>query len=538
MCPTQRALISVYDKSGVVELARTLSGRGVEILSTGGTAALLEEAGVPVEAVSDYTGQEEILGGRVKTLHPLIFGGILHRRAEEPEAPGADLSTIDLVAVNLYPFRETAARPDVTLTDALENIDIGGVSLLRAAAKNFQRVVVLSDPSDYEDVARYLERMEDVPEDARRRFAEKAFLHTARYDAAIHQYLVAGSETPEPEEAEEEGKPGLPALLPFHLDRAMDLRYGENPHQRAALYRAGETEGLSLFDAKQLQGKELSYNNLLDLSAAAGMALEFLEPAAVVVKHNNPCGVAAGGETVPAALASAFDADRMSAFGGIVALNRPLDAEGAEILSGKFLEVLAAPDYAPEALEALKKKTDLRVLRWPEMASGSEGKSVLDLRSVPGGMLIQQADRFRFHPASCEVPTERKPSVEEFELIAFAWRVVKHVKSNAILLAGRVNGADGLMVTLGVGAGQMSRVDAVRLAVWKARDTGHGDELTGSVLASDAFFPFRDGVDAASEAGVKAVVQPGGSKRDREVIEAADEAGIAMVLTGIRHFRH
>jgi phosphoribosylaminoimidazolecarboxamide formyltransferase/IMP cyclohydrolase len=542
MSAIRRALISVYDKSGVRELAEALSARDVEILSTGGTARLLEEIGVRVTSVSEYTGQEEILGGRVKTLHPRIFGGILHRRSAEPEAPGSDVPVIDLVAVNLYPFRETVAAPDVTLEDALENIDIGGVSLLRAAAKNFQRVVVLSDPGDYPEILKYLDLMEDVPEEVRRRLAVKAFLHTTGYDGSISQHLQSVGQV---RESNGDAGADLPPSLPLGLDRVLDLRYGENPHQRAALYRSALPAGLSVLDAEKLQGKELSYNNLLDLGAAAAMALEFTETAAMVVKHSNPCGVAAGGGgggegegARPAEmLAAAFDADRMSAFGGIVVLNRPLDGESAEILAGRFLEVLAAPDFEDEALETLKKKKDLRVLRWPALAAGAAGEPGLDIRSVPGGVLVQQADRFRFNLGSCEIPTKRKPTVQEFELLAFAWRVVKHVKSNAILIAGPA-GPEGGMVTLGVGAGQMSRVDSVKLAVWKAREAGRGEALPGSVLASDAFFPFRDGVDAAAEAGVAAIVQPGGSKRDQEVIAAADEAGVAMVLTGMRHFRH
>lgn len=529
MTTIRRALISVYDKTGVLELAEALSQRGVEVLSTGGTAKVLEDSGVRVTPVSEYTGQEEILDGRVKTLHPRIFGGILHRRSGEPKTPGSDVPTIDLVAVNLYPFRETIARPDVALDEALENIDIGGVSLLRAAAKNFQNVIVLSDPGDYAEILKYLDLMEDVPEDARRRLAVKAFLHTAGYDGAITQYFQSL-------ESGEDAQAELPAFLPLGLGRVMDLRYGENPHQQAALYRSGLPSELSVLDAEQLQGKELSYNNLLDLSSAAAIVLEFMEPAAVVVKHNNPCGVAASRMGLPGALAAAFDADRMSAFGGILALNRPLDGEGADILSDRFLEVLAAPDFEPGALEALKKKRDLRILRWPALASGTEGGPSLDFRSIAGGVLVQQADRFQLNLEACRIPTKRKPSVQEFELLAFAWRVVKHVKSNAILLAGRGN--DSIVVTLGVGAGQMSRVDAVKLAVWKAQEAGHGDRLAGSVLASDAFFPFRDGVDAAAEAGVRAVVQPGGSKRDDEVVAAADEAGVAVVITAVRHFRH
>jgi phosphoribosylaminoimidazolecarboxamide formyltransferase/IMP cyclohydrolase len=531
----ERALISVYDKTGVIELAKTLSERGVEILSTGGTAKALEDSGIPVTPVSEYTGHEEILEGRVKTLHPKIFGGILHRRSAEPEGPGADVPPIDLVAVNLYPFQETVGREDVTLEDALENIDIGGVSLLRAAAKAFQNAVVLCDPDDYAETLKYLALMEDVPDEARQRLAVKAFLHTTTYDGAITQYLQSLGTIPP--EVEEELREELPAFLPLGLRRAQDLRYGENPHQQAALYRSGLPSAFSVYDAEQLQGKELSYNNILDLSAAAAMALEFLEPAAIVVKHTNPCGTASG-EPLPAALEAAFEADRMSAFGGIIALNRPLDGESAAVLSDRFLEVLAAPDFAPEALDALKRKQDLRILKWPALAAGTEGPSYLELRSVPGAVLVQQADRYRFNLESCEIPTRQKPSVEEFELLEFAWRVAKHVKSNAILLVGRAEQSEGLMVTLGIGAGQMSRVDAVKLAVWKAEDAGHGHRLAGSVLASDAFFPFRDGVDAAAQAGVKAIVQPGGSKRDDEVVRAANEAGIAMVTTGVRHFRH
>ncbi|MFQ5912514.1 MAG: bifunctional phosphoribosylaminoimidazolecarboxamide formyltransferase/IMP cyclohydrolase [Nitrospinota bacterium] len=523
-----RALISVYDKAGVLELAQALSKRKAEILSTGGTARFLEESGIKVTSVSDYTGQEEILGGRVKTLHPRIFGGILHRRSAEPAGPGADVPAIDLVAVNLYPFRETISRPDATLEEALENIDIGGVTLLRAAAKNYQNVVVLSDPADYAEVLTCLGRGEDVSEGLRRRLAVKAFHHTAEYDGSITRYLQSRDSG-----GESQGE--LSAFLPLALERVVDLRYGENPHQRAALYRSGLPSALSVFDAEKLQGKELSYNNLLDLSSAAAIVVEFTEPAAVVVKHNNPCGAAVGGD-LPGVLAAAFDADAMSAFGGVVALDRPLDAEGAGVLAGRFLEVLAAPDFDPAALDALKKKRDLRIMRWPGLASGAEGRPDFDLRSVPGGMLVQEADRLRLNLAECEVPTKRRPSAEELELLAFAWRVVKHVKSNAILLAGRGDG--DILVTLGVGAGQMSRVDAVKLAVWKAKEAGHGDRLEGCVLASDAFFPFRDGVDSAAEAGVAAIVQPGGSKRDAEVISAADESGLAIVLTGVRHFRH
>jgi phosphoribosylaminoimidazolecarboxamide formyltransferase/IMP cyclohydrolase len=512
-----RALLSVYDKSGVVELASALHALGVELISTGNTQRLLAEAGLPARAVSDVTGFPEILDGRVKTLHPAIHAGLLARRdlpAHMAQLSEHGLAPIDLLVVNLYPFRETVARPDVTLDEAIEQIDIGGVALLRAAAKNHAHVLPLVDPADYPEVLAGL-REGGVAAGLRRRLAAKTFAHTASYDAAIAAYLAGGSQ--------DEAQPlQLPETLTLAWPRAQSLRYGENPHQPAALYGSFHSH------FQQLHGKELSYNNILDTAAAAELIEEFPAAAAAavaIIKHTNPCGVGAGA-TLAEAWEKAFATDREAPFGGIIAANRPLDLALAEQIAEIFTEIIIAPDFTPEALALLQRKKHLRLLRAlrPVSAAGE-----LVLRSVPGGALAQVADRDPLAAEEARVVTRRAPSDAEWSALRFGWRVVKHVKSNAIVYAGPDR-------TLGVGAGQMSRVDSSRLAVWKAQQAGL--TLKGSVVASDALFPFADGVVAALEAGATAIIQPGGSVRDAEVIAAADAAGAAMVFTGRRHFRH
>ena len=504
-----RALLSVYDKSGVVEFAHALHALGIELISTGNTQRLLAEAGLPALAVSAVTGFPEILDGRVKTLHPAIHAGLLARRdlpAHMAQLSEHGLAPIDILVVNLYPFRETVARPDVSIAEAIEQIDIGGVALLRAAAKNYAHVLPLVDPADYPEALAGL-REGGLAEGLRRRLAAKAFAHTASYDAAIAAYL-----------AEEQ----LPETLTLSLPKAQALRYGENPHQPAALY------GTFHSHFQQLHGKELSYNNILDTAAAAELIEEFPadEAAAVaIIKHTNPCGVGVGG-TLSEAWEKALATDRDAPFGGIIAANRPLDLALAERIAEIFTEIIIAPAFTPEALALLQKKKNLRLLKAlrPVSTAGE-----LLLRSVPGGLLAQVADRDPLAAEEARVVTQRAPSDEEWQAMRFGWRVVKHVKSNAIVYAGPDR-------TLGVGAGQMSRVDSSRLAVWKARQAGLS--LQGSVVASDALFPFADGVQAALEAGATAIIQPGGSLRDAEVIAAADAAGAAMVFTGRRHFRH
>ncbi len=525
------ALVSVSDKKGVVELGRGLHERGWDIVSTGGTAATLREAGVSVRGVAEVTGVSEFLGGRVKTLHPAIHGGILARRSvagdmEQLEDRG--YPAIDLVAVNLYPFRETVARADVALVEALAKVDIGGATLLRAAAKNYPDVWPLCDPEDYGRVLEALDREEDDRE-LRRELAGKVYAHTAAYDAAVSGYLS--------DDADREGPPSE-AL--WSLSRCRTLRYGENPDQGAALYRDAASAASGLPALEQLGGKELSYNNLLDLDAGLTAVAPFLDqadPACVVVKHATPCGVATG-RSVGEAFDKAHACDPMSAFGSTVVFSEPLSERAAEEVVELFVECVLAPGYASSAVEILRSKEKLRILRPGEGAGDLEPRGHLrpgwDLRGVAGGVLVQE----RARPASpggfreadgLSVPTRRQPDEEEWRELAFAWAAVQGVKSNAILLA-----RDG--ASIGIGAGQMSRVDASKIAVRKAREADHPVE--GAVLASDAFFPFRDGVDAAAEEGVRAIVQPGGSIRDDEVVEAADEHGIAMVFTGRRLFRH
>lgn len=549
------ALISVSDKRGVVEFARALHEAGVRILSTGGTAQHLIDAGIPVVPVQDVTGFPEILGGRVKSLHPKIHGGILARRdlnsdMAELEAHGID--TIDLVAVNLYPFRETIAKSGVTVADAMENTDIGGPAMVRAAAKNHAHVTVVVNPDRYEQIAAIVARGDEVPAELRRRLAAEAFGHTAVYDAAIAAYLrdqlVAsrGGETVAAEgeaaevgvggasadagvgvesEAAEEASP-FPQELSLPFEKIQDLRYGENPHQKAAFYRdAVSSGGASIPGALLLHGKPLSFNNVNDAAAALDIAREFSDsPVAVAVKHTNPCGVGTGGSLFEA-YQRAYEADPISIFGGIVALNREVDAETAQEMSKTFLEVIIAPSFSDEALAILQQKPSLRLLAVGPLDAGS-GQKQWDIKRVRGGLLVQEIDDIVEDPKQWRVVTETAPTDAELEDLWFGWRVVKHVKSNAIVLA-----KDGM--TIGVGAGQMNRILPTRMAIEQA-----GDRAKGAILASDAFFPFDDVVKAAAAAGIRAIVQPGGAKRDQDSIDAANAAGIAMVFTGIRHFKH
>ena len=521
MSKIERALISVSDKSGVADFARALADRGIEILSTGGTARLLREAGIPVVEVSDYTGFPEMMDGRLKTLHPRIHGGLLGRRGIDDEVMAAQgIRPIDLVVVNLYPFEQTVAREGCSLADAIENIDIGGPAMLRAAAKNHAAVTVVVDSTDY---SRVLEALDahggEVPAGLRFSLAVKAFEHTARYDGAIANYL--GAVAPD-------GTPlGFPRTYNVQFLKAQELRYGENPHQRAAFYVEHERPEPSVATARQLQGKELSFNNIADTDAALECVRQFRQPACVIVKHANLCGVAVDTD-LKAAYDRAYQTDPTSAFGGIIAFNGPLDATtAAAILERQFVEVIIAPEVEEAALPVLAGKPNVRVL-----ACGTwSGERVpgLDYRRVNGGLLIQDRDLGMVTRDDLRVVTRRAPGEDELEDLLFAWRVCKYVKSNAIVYARE-------RMTIGVGAGQMSRVYSARIAAIKAADAGL--QVRGSVMASDAFFPFRDGLDAAAEAGIRAVIQPGGSMRDDEVVAAADEHDIAMVFTGMRHFRH
>jgi phosphoribosylaminoimidazolecarboxamide formyltransferase / IMP cyclohydrolase len=512
-----RALLSVSDKTGLTDLAKRLDRLRVELLSTGGTAAALAAAGVPVREISDFTGAPEMLDGRVKTLHPRVHGGILGRNtdAHREQMRGAGIDRIDLVVVNLYPFRETVAR-GASFAEVIENIDIGGPALIRSAAKNHERVTVVVDPADYDRVASALEQGGEVPPELRFQLARKAFAFTAAYDGAIANQL-SRLDSPQSPPAEF----GASLNLQFQLSRL--LRYGENPHQKAAFYLGPGGSGPSLGRADVLQGKELSYNNLLDLDAAMKLCAEFAEPAVAIIKHTNPCGVAISGGGVLSAYRRARETDPGSAFGGIVAVNRAVDVDLAKEMAEAFLECIVAPDFTPAALSLFAPKKGLRLLR-SEIAPAPA--SELELRSVAGGILVQTRDASTRAASLGKVVSRRQPTPGELQDLDFAWRVAKHVKSNAIVFAQ--GGA-----TLGIGAGQMSRVDSVRIGVSKARTS-----LQGSVLASDAFFPFRDGVDEAARAGVTAIAEPGGSVRDQEVIAAADERDIALVFTGERHFRH
>lgn len=527
-----RALVSLSDKEGVVDFCKSLVSMGVEIVSTGGTAGLLADKGVAVTQVSDVTGFPEILDGRVKTLHPKIHGGILARRGDEGHEAALSehgIRPIDLVVVNLYPFETTIAKPNIDIETAVEMIDIGGPCMIRAAAKNFRDVAVVVDPNDYFAVREEMATNDGCLSVATRLgLAQKAFGHTARYDAVITAYLSRQVEArPEGEEegAEEEF---FPDRVVLQLERVKELRYGENPHQAAALYRDVSEVGLtpSLLEATQLHGKELSFNNLVDLEAALLCVQEFDQPACAIIKHTNPCGVGVG-ENLSEAYVKANSCDPMSAYGGVIGLNRLVDGPTAEALGKTFVEAIVAPDFSDEALSTLTKKKALRLMRCPGLGEALEPLTHdWELKKLLGGALIQDRDTVDLLEGQLSVPTKREPSAEEMEALRFAWKVVKHVKSNAIVyaLADR---------TVGIGAGQMSRVDSARIAVEKAQSS-----LKGCVMASDAFFPFRDGIDAAASHGITAVIQPGGSIRDEEVIEACDEHGIAMVFTGIRHFKH
>jgi phosphoribosylaminoimidazolecarboxamide formyltransferase / IMP cyclohydrolase len=535
MSKIRRAIVSVSDKRGLIELARALSRHGVEILSTGGTAKELAAAGVATAAIAAYTGAPEILDGRVKTLHPRIHGGLLGRPtpAHEKQMAEHGILPIDLVVVNLYPFRQTIARSGVTMAEAIENIDIGGPSMLRSSAKNYERVTVVVDPDDYGAVIAELDATGgEVARATRFRLARKAFAHTAAYDGAIAAYLTSFAD-------ESGARDPFPEVLTLQWRKARALRYGENPHQQAAFYADAQPAGAgaepgrrpTLAAAEVLQGKELSYNNILDLDAALECVLDFPEPTAVIIKHTNPCGVATAAGVAEAYL-KARQTDPVSAFGGIVAVNRPVDAELGRELSETFLECVIAPGFSAEARELLGKKKNLRLVVTgplapePPRSDGVGGSPDWTLRSVSGGVLLQSRDRDLVAARAAKVVSRRAPTETELAALDFAWRVAKHVKSNAIVFAGAGQ-------TVGVGAGQMSRVDSVKLAVSKAQLP-----LAGTVAASDAFFPFRDGIDALADAGATAVIQPGGSVRDEEVIGAADEKGLAMLFTGMRHFRH
>ena len=515
MTVVRRALVSVSDKTGVLEFARGLAELGVEIISTGGTARVLREAGVPVKSVSEVTGFPEILDGRVKTLHPRVHAGILALREEGHlrELREHGIEPVDLVAVNLYPFRETVKREGVTLEEAVENIDIGGPAMVRAAAKNFRHVLVVVNPRFYQEVLDAL-RSGRVTGEFRLRLAREAFAHVCAYDAAISAYLgkIAG-------EAGEE----FPSTVVFTAERVQVLRYGENPHQKAAFYRLPGVTGACVGNAVQLSGKELSYNNILDLNAALELVREFRGPAAAIIKHNNPCGAAEAAELAEA-YRLAYEGDPVSAFGGIVALNREVDEATAREMTKIFLEAVIAPGFSAEALALLRQKKDLRCLVTGPL--DRLGGDHLDVRKVGGGFLLQEADRETFAPERARVVTQRHPTREELSELAFAFTVVKHVKSNAITVT-----KDRQLI--GVGAGQMNRVGAARIALAQA-----GERARGAVLASDAFFPFRDTVDEAARAGITAIIQPGGSLRDEESIAACNEHGIAMIFTGIRHFKH
>ncbi len=517
--PVRRALLSVSDKTGIVDFGRALHALGVEILSTGGTARSLAAAGVPVTEVSDYTGFPEMLDGRVKTLHPKVHGGLLARRdlpAHMSALQAHDIGLIDLLAVNLYPFQATVARADCTLDDAIENIDIGGPAMLRAAAKNHGAVTVLVDPTDYPRVLDQLTQHQGVDHATRFALATKVYAHTAQYDGAIANYLstIAADGT----------RTTYPEVLSLQLHKVQTMRYGENPHQAAAFYRDASPPAGALANYHQLQGKELSYNNIADADAAWECVKTFDSPACVIVKHANPCGVAVGADPL-ACYQLALATDPTSAFGGIIAFNRPVDAATVTAISKQFVEVLIAPQFSPEALAVMKAKQNVRLLQ----IDLARGGNLMDMKRVGGGLLVQTPDDRVLGAADIRVVTVRQPDPEQLADLQFAWQVAHFVKSNAIVFCsgGR---------TLGVGAGQMSRIDSARIAAIKAENAGL--TLQGSAVASDAFFPFRDGLDVVVDAGATCVIQPGGSMRDQEVIDAADERGVAMVFTGVRHFRH
>ncbi|MFY3328409.1 bifunctional phosphoribosylaminoimidazolecarboxamide formyltransferase/IMP cyclohydrolase [Vibrio fluvialis] len=525
--PIRRALISVSDKTGIVEFAKALSERGVDILSTGGTARLLAEQGIAVTEVSDYTGFPEMMDGRVKTLHPKVHGGILGRRGQDDDVMNTHaINPIDMVVVNLYPFAQTVANPNCTLADAVENIDIGGPTMVRSAAKNHKDVTIIVNASDYDRVIAEMDANEkSLTLDTRFDLAIAAFEHTAAYDGMIANYF--GTMVPsygENKEGDEASK--FPRTFNQQFIKKQDMRYGENSHQDAAFYVEANPEEASVSTTRQIQGKALSYNNIADTDAALECVKEFAEPACVIVKHANPCGVALGGDILEA-YNRAYQTDPTSAFGGIIAFNRELDAATATaIVERQFVEVIIAPSVSVEAIDVVAAKKNVRLLECGEWHSKTTG---FDVKRVNGGLLVQDRDQGMVTLSDLKVVSQRQPTEEELKDALFCWKVAKYVKSNAIVYA------KGDM-TIGVGAGQMSRVYSAKIAGIKAADEGL--EVAGSVMASDAFFPFRDGIDAAAEAGIKCVIQPGGSMRDDEVIAAADEHGMAMIFTGMRHFRH
>ena len=524
MAKIARALISVYDKTGLLPFAQALAAAGIEIISTGGTAKALREAGLKVTDLSSHTGFPEMLDGRVKTLHPKIHGGLLYVR-ENPQHVAAvkehGIQPIDLVVVNLYPFEQTVARPNVTLEEAIENIDIGGPSMLRSAAKNHESVTVVTDPTDYPAIAEEIKLHGGTSLERRRKLAAKVYAKTSAYDGAIAAHLEKTFGNMEKEKGAST-QDQLPQELAIRVPMVQSLRYGENPHQKAALYG----EFAKFF--QQLHGKELSYNNILDLTAAAALIGEFSgeKPSLAILKHTNPCGVGQG-STLRDAWEKAYATDKQAPFGGIIAVNEPLDLACAEAIAEIFSEVIVAPDFKPDALALLQKKKNLRLIK---VLKNSGQDSPLEVRGVgAGSFLLQERDRKRIEASDLKVVTKRQPTAAELEAMLFGWKIVKHVKSNAIVYVG-------LGRTLGIGAGQMSRVDASRIAVWKAGEAGL--PLKGSIVCSDAFFPFADGLIAAAQAGATAAIQPGGSMRDAEVIAAADQHGVTMAFTGIRHFRH
>lgn len=509
----KRALISVSDKTGITEFAQQLVELGFEIISTGGTKKALQESGIPVMGVSDVTGFPEILEGRVKTLNPLIHGGLL-AKFDDPshmeQLNEHSINPIEVVCVNLYPFQQTIEKPNVTVEDAIENIDIGGPTMLRASAKNHQYVTVVVDPTDYEQVINELKEGNEVTFATRRQLAAKVFRHTAAYDALIAGYMTDLTEVETPEK------------LTVTYELKQPLRYGENPHQKAAFYGKPLGSKFSIANATQLHGKELSYNNINDADAALQIVKEFAEPAAVAVKHMNPCGVGTG-EDIFAAFEKAFESDPVSIFGGIIALNREVDKQTAEKLHEIFLEIVIAPSFSEEALTVLTSKKNLRLLTIP---FDQQGKNEVKFTSIEGGLLVQDQDEYSLENATITVPTDRKPTDEEWEALKLGWKVVKHVKSNAIVVSDK-------QMTLGIGAGQMNRVGSAKIALEQA-----GEKATGASLASDAFFPMDDTVEAAAKAGITAIIQPGGSIRDEDSIKKANEYGIAMVFTAVRHFKH
>lgn len=518
----RRAIISVYNKEGLMEFARGLHSKGIQILSTGGTAKFLKEGGIAVLPVEEYTGFPDLFGGRVKTLHPKIFGGILWIRGNsnhERELEECNILPIDMVVVNLYPFEKVIEEEDVTLEKAIENIDIGGVSLIRAAAKNYPFVTVLVDPSSYPSIIQELNEQEgSISLETNLNLAIKAFQHCVRYDAIISNYLGTPGKESSP----------FPSTFLYMAKKVQDLRYGENPHQRAAFYVDDRAEEPCVSRSLQIHGKELSFNNILDLNEALETVKEFEEPCAVIIKHTNPCGAAISRVSLADAFKKALETDPVSAFGGIVGFNRKLDVETAEEMAEIFSEAVIAPDYDEEALQILRKKKNLRLLKVPFMPGykgvSSYASTGFDLRKVVAGLLVQDRDVGDF--TNTKVVTKRQPTEKELSALNFAWKICKHVKSNAIVFSKE----DQLV---GVGAGQMSRVDSCKIAIMKANMP-----TKGTVVASDAFFPFRDALDVIAQAGATAVIQPGGSIRDQEVIQAADEHNIAMVFTGFRHFRH